>query len=316
MPEKIISVNLDANETAFFARELEFIKSRSYDVVYPELKAIQLIPVSTEAGSGAETITYQQFDQVGVAKIIANYADDLPRADIKGKEFTAKVRSIGDSYGYNVQEIRAAQMANRNLTQRKANAARRANDQLVDSLAWYGDATHGLVGLLNNPNITAVEVQVGATTAKKKWAEKNPDEILLDLNDGVTDIIELTNGVEVPDTILIPIAQLALIQKTRLAAGTDTTILQFFLANNPSITRIEWVVQLKAVDPLPSGDTGPKDVMVVYQRNPDKLTLEIPQSYEQFPAQERNLEFVIPTHSRFGGVIIYYPLSVSVVEGI
>lgn len=316
MPEKIISVNLDANETAFFARELEFIKSRSYDVVYPELKAIQLIPVSTEAGSGAETITYQQFDQVGVAKIIANYADDLPRADIKGKEFTAKVRSIGDSYGYNVQEIRAAQMANRNLTQRKANAARRANDQLVDSLAWYGDVTHGLVGLLNNPNITAVEVQVGATTAKKKWAEKNPDEILLDLNDGVTDIIELTNGVEVPDTILIPIAQLALIQKTRLAAGTDTTILQFFLANNPSITRIEWVVQLKAVDPLPSGDTGPKDVMVVYQRNPDKLTLEIPQSYEQFPAQERNLEFVIPTHSRFGGVIIYYPLSVSVVEGI
>jgi len=316
MREKIISVNLDANETAFFARELEFIKSRSYDVVYPELKAIQLIPVSTEAGSGAETITYQQFDQVGVAKIIANYADDLPRADIKGKEFTAKVRSIGDSYGYNVQEIRAAQMANRNLTQRKANAARRANDQLVDSLAWYGDATHGLVGLLNNPNITAVEVQVGATTAKKKWAEKNPDEILLDLNDGVTDIIELTNGVEVPDTILIPIAQLALIQKTRLAAGTDTTILQFFLANNPSITRIEWVVQLKAVDPLPSGDTGPKDVMVVYQRNPDKLTLEIPQPYEQFPAQERNLEFVIPTHSRFGGVIIYYPLSVSVVEGI
>lgn len=314
--EKIVSINLDANETAFFARELEFIKARSYDVIYPELKAIQLIPVSSEAGQGAETITYQQFDQVGIAKIIANYADDLPRADIVGKEFTAKVRSIGASYGYSIQEIRAAQFANRNLVQRKANAARRANDQTVDRIGWKGDATHGLIGFLTNPNITAAEVQVGGTTATKVWSTKNPDEILKDLNDAVTDIVELTNGVEVPDTILLPIAQYAHIQKTRLAAGTDTTILQFFLANNPSITRVEWVTQLKGLDPLPSGDSGPKDVMVVYKRSPDKLTFEIPQAYEQFPAQERNLEFVIPVHSRCGGVLIYYPLSVSVVEGI
>ena len=174
--------------------------------------------------------------------------------------------------------------------------------------------------LIDNIIVTLGASQTTGTfawgTLNKKWIEKTPDEILSDLNDGVTDIIELTNGVEVPDTILLPIAQLALIQKTRLAAGTDTTILQFFLANNPSITRIEWVVTLKAVNPLPSGDVGTKDVMVVYRRDPDKLTLEIPQPYEQFPAQERNLEFIIPTHSRCGGVIIYYPLSVSVVEGI
>jgi len=31
--------------------------------------------------------------------------------------------------------------------------------------------------------------------------------------------------------------------------------------------------------------------------------------FEQLPVQERGLEYVVPCHSRIGGVIIYYPLS-------
>lgn len=326
MPLKdvINSPRLDAGESIFFARELEHVKSRAYDVVYPELKGAsgRLIPISFEADPADETITYETFDQVGMAKIISNYADDLPAADAKGKQTTSQIRGIGSSYRYNLQEIRKASKTGKPLQQRKANAARRAVDQVIDNIAWNGDEDYNLIGLLNNPNITAGTVQVGGTTGKSKWVaalpadEKNPDEILQDLNDIVTDMIDLTNGVEVPDTILLPIAQYAKIQKTRLAAGTDTTILQFFLANNPTITAVEWVQQLKDVAPLPSGGAGPADVMVCYKRNPDKLTLEIPQAFEQLPVQERNLAFVVNVHARCGGVIIPYPLSVSVVEGI
>jgi hypothetical protein len=56
--------------------------------------------------------------------------------------------------------------------------------------------------------------------------------------------------------------------------------------------------------------------MIVYRKDPDVLTLEIPQPFEQFPAQERNLEFVVPAHSRIGGVIVYYPLAIDITEGI
>ena len=41
MPENIQSVILDANESAFFARELEHVKAKSYDKIYPEYKAIR-----------------------------------------------------------------------------------------------------------------------------------------------------------------------------------------------------------------------------------------------------------------------------------
>lgn len=317
--EKIISQNLDAEESAFFARELEFIKAKTYDVKYPGLKAIMMIPVSTEAGPGASTITYQQFNMVGIMKIIANYADDLPRADVFGKEFTAKVKSLGGSYGYNVQEVREAQMAGRPLTDRKAKAVRKANDQAVNRIGWFGDAVAGLLGLLNQPNVPAAVVPAGVTTTNVRWVgatPKDPYEILQDMNDAVTRIIEITKGVEVPNTIALPVAQHRKITTTRLDSGTDTTIFEFFRKNNPEITSIEWVNELKDVDPAPSGGAAPTDVMLVYDRSPEVLTLEIPQAFEQFPAQERNLEFVVPAHSRIGGVIVYYPLAIDISEGI
>lgn len=318
--EVVHAVNLDANESAFFARELEFVKSRSYDKRYPEYKAIRLIPVSTEAGPGAESITYRQFDTVGLMKLIANYADDLPRADVIGKEFTSPVRSLGGSYGYNLQEIRNAQMAGRPLTQRKADAARLAYEQTVNRLAWFARAADttsgGLTGLLYAANVTKGTVRQGPTSTAYKFLLKTPDEVIYDLNRIVNNVIELTKGVEIPDTLLLPVAQYTHIATTRLAAGTDTTILEFFKRNNPNITAVEWVNELKDVTPLPSSLTSTGDVMIAYRRDPMKLTLELPQMFEQLPVQERGLEYIVPTHARIGGVIVYYPLSISIIEGI
>jgi len=311
--------NLDANESAFFARELETIKSKSYDIKYPQFKATTYIPVSTEAGDGADVITYQQFNQVGISKVISNYADDLPRADVFGKEFSSIVQTLGNSYGYNVQEVKAAQMAGRPLNQRKANSARRANDQKVDNIAWNGDAESGLIGLLTSPNIPSAVVPAGSTSGFVPWvggSPKNPAEILQDMNDAVTRIIDNSLGVESPNTMLMPIEQLRKISTTRLDSGTDTTIKEFFMKNNAEITTIDWVNQLKDVSPAPSGGASPTDILLTYDRSPDVLTLEIPDPYQQMAVEPRGLEFLVPAHSRIGGVIVYYPLALDIAEGI
>ncbi len=314
--ERIQSVNLDANESAFFGRELEHIKARTYDIKYPEYKATRLIPVSTDAGSGAEAITYRQFDAVGVMKVIANYADDLPRADVKGAEFTSPVRSIGGSYGYNVQEVRNAQQAGRPLNQRKAAAVRQAYEQTVNKIAWFAktdDGVYGgLQGMLYNPNTTKDTPQSGGN-----WISGavTPANILLDMNQAINDVITLTKGVEVPDTLLLPLAEYGHINTLARSDNSDLTVLEYFKRNQPGVM-VEWVNELAAVDPKPSGGAGPVNLMIAYKRSPEKLTLELPQLFEQFPAQERGLEFVVPAHGRVGGVIIYYPLSINIVEGI
>jgi len=316
------SVNLDANEKAFFERQLEYIKSKTYDIQYPEYKAVSLIPVSTEAGPGAKEITYRQFDMVGISKIIANYADDLPRVDVLGTEYTSKVRAHGNAYGYNIDEIAEAQKSGIPLQSRKAASARQAYEQFINKCAWFarsGDAEWaGLSGFIYAANIPTATAHTGATSGSVVWSGKTVDEILKDLNDTVNTMISLTKGIEIPDTVLLPIAQYTQIATTRLGDGSDTTILDFFLKTQPNITTVTWVNELDSVSPLPSAPTGAGtgDIMIVYKRDPNKLTLEVPKPFSQLPVQERNLEFVVNTHAKIGGVIVYYPLSVSILEGI
>ena len=319
MKEVIRTVNFDAGESMFFARQLEYIKQQSYDILYPEYKATTQIPVSTEAGPGAESITYREFDTVGIMKIISNYADDLPRSDVRGKEYTIPVRSIGGSYGYNVQEIRASRMANKPLELRRAEAARRAYEQMVNRIGWFAKADDGiyggLTGLLYNPNITKADANTGdwlnpATTA---------DQIIYDFAQAYYNMIDLTKGIEVPDVALMPPKEFSRIRTLPRSSISDTTVYTFIMNNHPELKEIVWVNELKQVTPKPSTPTvvgSVSDVMVLYRKDPMKLTFEIPQPFEQFPVQERGLEYLIPTHARVGGIICYYPLSIAIIEKI
>lgn len=301
---------LDEGESIFFARELEFIKAKTYDIKYPELKARLLFPTDFETNAGAETITYEQHDQVGAAKIISNYADDLPRADVRGKEFTSKVRTIASSYGYNFDEIQAASMAGKPLVQRKANAAKRANMILENQIAFFGDTTHNLQGFLTNPNIGVVILPADGTGASKKFKDKTPVQIVRDLASLPTSVHKVTKGVEVANTLLLPIDQYNLIFSTHFSAASDVTIGEWFLNSNPHINEIVWVNEMEGAG------AGGVDIMVAYRRDPDALSMEIPSEFKQLAVQEKGLEFIVPTHQRFGGVLIYYPLSVAKAEDI
>ncbi len=307
---KQVFQNLDADESIFFSRQLEFVKSKTYDIKFPELKARSLIPVSFEAGSGAESIKYEQFTQVGLAKLIANYADDLPRADIAAKEFIAPVKSLGMSYGWNVQEVRAAQFAGKSLTTRKSAAAKRGHLATENQIAWFGDSDANLPGLLTNANINSVTIPNDGTGPSTLWSTKTPAQIIRDINLMTRTVHEVTKGVEFANTLLLPIAQYNLIFDTPRSDQSDMSIGKWVLENNPHLAAIDWLEELNG-----TGTAG-ADQIFAYNRSPDKLTLEIPQDFEQFPVQERNLEFVVPTHHRIGGVLFYYPLSAALGEGI
>lgn len=302
--------HLDASQGLFFSRQLEYIKAKTYDKKYANLKARQILPVSFEAGSGAQSITYMQYDQTGVAALIANYAKDFPRADIAGAEFTSPVKSLGSSYGYSVQEIRSAQMAGLSLSERKARSARRSIAIKENSIAMFGDAGTGLGGFLNNTNAGTYTVPNDGSGTSTLWSSKTPDLILRDLNGLAHKTVEDTKGVDPADTILLPLTSFNYISSTARSANSDTTILEYFLRNNQYIKDVGWLNELE------TAGTANAKRMVAYKRDPDFLTLEIPQDFEQMEEQLEGMEYVIPCHERIGGVIIYYPLSVAYGDGI
>jgi len=304
-PEIGIADREDANETLFFARQLEYVYSQTYDVKYPEFKARLFIPLDSSVPTGAESYTYRMFDEIAMAKMIANYADDLPDVTAFGTEFTGKCKSMGNAYSYSIQDIRRAQMAGMPLETTLARVARRGHEAFLDQIAAFGHAATGLVGFLNNPNITPVSVITG------NWASANADQIIADLDKLVNSIVTNTNGIHVPDTLLLPIAQFLRLNNLQRSAASDKTVLQWYLENNPFIKNIDHWYLLDLADA--QGD-GPR--AVCYQRSPDVLQLVVPQEFEQFPPQAKNLAFSVPCHSRCGGVKMVYPLAVAYMDGI
>jgi hypothetical protein len=299
---------LDANESIFFARQLEYVKSKTFDIKRANLSALTLMPVSTEIPEGATSHTYRQYDGVGMAKVIANYANDLPRADVTGKEFTGPIRSIGNSYGYNMQEIRSALFAGTNLTAKRATQAARSHQELINKLAFTGDADHGLPGLLNNANVPEVTLAADGTGSSKTFATKSADKIVRDVNSLINKILVQSKGVHRANAVWMPIEQYALIATTQNSAASDTTILAFLQQVHPGVT-FTGVVELDG-----AGAAG-ADRIYALENSMDNYQLEIPMMMRQYAPQLQGLEAIIPVESRFAGVIIEYPLAFAFCDG-
>ena len=119
-----------------------------------------------------------------------------------------------------------------------------------------------------------------------------------------------TSAREVPDTLLLPIEQYNDIATRRIGEAGEKTLMKYILENSPYIKRIDWLAELKNFG---AGDTNRA---LIGRFDEEHITLEIPQPFEQFDAQQEGMEFTIPCHSECAGVIIYYPLAFAYADGI
>ena len=291
----------------FLARELETILARTFEVEYADIKYSSIIPISTEVGPAANSYTYRVFDKQGSMKVIADKADDLPRTDILRREVTHPVRSIGGSFAYTIQEVRSASIVpGMNLEQRRASAVRRAYEEKNQEIAYFGEPGSGMKGFFNNDQVDKL--------VPDKWFDTSgvtTDEMLALLNEAPTRLVQDSNMKEAPDTMLVPYSVYRVISTTPRSTTSDTTVMEFFLRTNPMIKAIEPINELEASK---YGGFLSKDRIMVYNRNPDKLQLHIPQPLEFLPPLRKNLEFSVAAHARVGGLALYYPKSVKVVE--
>ncbi len=302
----------------FFARELNHIKAQTYDQEYPEMTALALFPMSSEVNPGAEQVTYYSYDKVGMAKIIADYATDLPRVDVKGKPTTGNIKGLGASYGYSVQEMRASVMAGKGLDARKADSARYQIELLNNRIAWAGDKENGLMGVLSEDNSVPLYVIAKGAKNSTKWADKTEDEILADINGMLKQMARTTKKVEKADTLALPSEAYIELQGRRIE-GTDTTVLSYIQKNLKDIKNIVACPELDpdSVETNPyAAETNGQGVMLLFKNDPKKLTIENPLPFKQHPVQTKGLEMEVPCEARTAGAIIYYPMSLLIGVGI
>ena len=298
------------DDALFIAQELNYIRSRALEVEHSPLNSFRVFPQDTDVPAGAETALTLVYDTVGMAKIVADYGDDLPRAEAVATTIPSKVVTVADSYGYNYVELEHARMANVNLEARKALAARRGIDLKLNNIAWFGDASHGITGFLGNANIANVVIPADGTGSSKLFKDKDPDKIIRDMNSIINEISNNTNGVEMPDTVLMAPAVYDILESTPKSQYSDRTILEFLRGAHPEITR--WM----KVGELTGAGTGSTDMIVAGVFRPEYIRMESPVRFDQLPVQYRNLEYVVPCVARTLGVTVNVPVCFASAYGV
>lgn len=298
----------DALETVFIARELVSVETAVYEKKYPEFKGRSLVPKKA-LPDGATFASYTEQDEYGSAKIISSGADDLPRAEVSRTETMVQIYTVGDAYAYTTMELKKAAFARMSLDAAKAMAARRIMEQKIDLLLQTGDAAYGMKGLLNQSGTNTYVVPNGGL-GSPLWVNKTSDEILTDLNAMANAPSNATNGIEYPDTMVLPIAQYDLISQKPRSSTSDTTVKEFFLGNSPYIKEIiPW---------WPCKTAGAAGVTraVTYRKDLEALWYYMPQEFQAMAPQLRNLEYLIPCTCDFGGVHVRLPKSITYADGI
>lgn len=293
---------LDAGETMAIQRQIEHLMTELFDIEYPEHKARRFFPVDNSTPTGAKVTTYLQYDRLGKAKIVHNYATDFPSVSGQVADFAHKIVSIGCSFDYSLQDIRTAAFMGLPLDPMLADTARNTIEDTIDELAATGNADAGISGFLNHASIPSVKVAVGT------WSGATADEIISDVQKLWQSIPTATKQRHMPNTLLVPTTLWQYLQIPRNTAS-DKTVAKWLLEN---LENCQGIDQWWRLDTAGSGSVAR---LMAYEKSPRTGRIEIPQEYEQLAMQEVNAVFHTPCHARCGGAKIPYPLAYAYMDG-
>jgi len=294
----------DSAESIFVARQLEALRPGVYAKRYPTLKASTLIPYNFSVDSGAELYTVQGSDVAGTVAITKVPSNNIPMVNMKIFEQSMGFFSMMLGYQYNFQEVRNAIFARRPLSASLAMACREIMERKLDDIAFLGEATTGVKGLLTLSGTDTYTTPATGAGGLTTWESKDSDAILLDLNAPIDQVIVNTNEVEIPDTMVLPTSRKRLISTKRVGDGTSSTVLAYFLANQEFVNAIDTTYKSESN----SNWTGKRGV--VYRKDEDRLEMVVPQPFEQRQPTVDGVNITTICHMRTGGIALKIPKSV------
>ncbi|MET4562185.1 hypothetical protein ABIA69_003371 [Lysinibacillus parviboronicapiens] len=288
-------------------QDLNAIDQRVYEPHASELKARSIFALKTDIPAGAKTYSYDVLTRSGAAKILAPGATDVPLVDADLTEETVKIYSIAAAFNISVQEVREAQMANRQIEVTKADTVRKAIAEKENQIAFSGDKTHGIKGLTDSVGIQVYATPQNEGGTSTKWADKTGEEIVDDIIEAKSKV-DMLNGHEADTLLLTPDAKKQL-QKKVFNEFTKQTALQY-IQSESFFKRIETINDLKG-----KGLAG-TDCFVVLDSSPDVVELGIPLDIMRHPQEYAFPNTKVPFEERTTGLIIRYPMAICRADGI
>lgn len=295
---------------AFYISQLANLEAKIYQSKYTAINFQELVPINTAVPEWADTWTYISYDAVTIGKFIGSSADDLPNVAISANPTNVPIGYAGNSYDYSLDELRKSQQLRIPLDVTKAQAAFRGSQEHTQRVAYFGDATRGMSGLFNNPNLALDSSTIN-------WATDTGTNIVADMNSLLVKVWVNSANVHVPNLLVLDSVRWAQISNQPMSVTyPEKTILEYFKTNNlyTSLTgqplRVVPRLQLTADKLAAAGvSNGGKSRMLAYELNDENLGMVNPIPWRALAPQMRGLNVFIPAEYKLSGVEVRYPFS-------
>lgn len=312
------STRMDAQDQYFLSNQLQSVDPTKYYHLVPGLVGRKLIPPIAGVSPNMPVYKWMMTKLKGQARKGGKHSKSQPTVSVVRTEETANIKTYEASFGWTVDEVRAAREAGSDLPGDSFTAAVATLEQNIDSNLAIGDADSGITGLTNNANVLSTNA-AAKTGGGTSWlgAGALPDEIM---NDIVTAIeatqLALKQG-QIPGSdmpmfdqfaLYLPRKHMTQLMTKRLGSANDTTVLGFIRKNFEMIKSIQPWWRLDTADAgapmaviVPALDTG--------AMNPFAGGALLPLDFEQLPEQYEGRDVIVPCASKAGGVPIRFPVA-------
>jgi hypothetical protein len=309
----------DAAQQAFsFAvQTAQVIEPQVYEIQYPEVQYPNLLPVDTSGNEWAKSIGFYVTDKVGQAAWFNHLAADVPFADITRAKYEVGVEMAAAGYYWTMEEIGQQMMIpNLNLMTARASAARRASEEMIDRIAFFGDTTKNWTGVTNDANVTITNAPADGTGSSALWSAKTANLIARDLNLILTGIYTTSLTTEIADTVLLPPDRFTTLAQS-IVTNTAVTGLTLVQQSNAYTALTGNPLNIRTVRGLETAGAGGVARAIAYRNNMEILKLHLPMPFNFRPVMQTTpLRFDVPGIFRTGGVEIRRPGSMRYLDGI
>lgn len=299
---------LNANESSFLKDQLTRMIAQAMDTWYPDNTARLIFPVSTQNMPGVQSLKYALKEWSGKAKVITNDGTDMPMVARNVNPYYTPVFEFQLGATYTQNDLEAAALAGQPLDSdlimdTRKGQERALNDAVFGISASFDPNTENYPGLFNQPTRLILSSDSGASDLA------NHNILSGSAADNLSFLLKVINvphsftqkAESIPDTLVMPIAQVNTIKTQR--AGTDNpfTVAQEILTNT-SIKRIIASPECKNV-----GLNSITDACFVFNSSEVSKIAEIAETlpYSVGMPQQRGYNFLVPTRARHAGLLIY-----------
>lgn len=297
------------------------VEQASYDLPRENLDAIQSAPIKPGINKGAQTYTTKIVSKLGMAKIVAANAKELPSISLAVTKKTVEIQSLGASWDFTQEELDGCAFNNTPLEDTEAKAARQTVDEKIDEMIYVGDKEWGVLGLLTNPNVTRTIAANNTAGTSKKWKDKTLDEITKDVQTMVNAVFEATkgprgSGTVTPDTIKIPRDAFTYLTTKYTGSDSKITYLEALKSKFAPQGIVNWELCNSAAGVGTVSEEGDADRALLYKKAAENVFSIVPLSFRVLPPQASGLCVTFNCYGRCGGAAWRRPTTGCYMDGV